>query len=91
MKKPIRTLALILSHIGLVVSAIFLICFMIGVFAEDSAAFARLDFFVFDYFYLIIPLLCIVSGILLQISSNRSKRRQPADHAQLSKTNHREG
>lgn len=79
MKKPIRTLALILSHVGLVVSIVFLVCYTIGLFSPDAASCARLDFFGFDYFYLIIPLLCIVSGILLQISSNRSKRRKPAD------------
>lgn len=85
MKKPIRTLALILSHVGLVVSILFLICFMIGVFSPDAASFARLDFFGFDYFYLIIPLLCIVSGILLQISTNRSKHSKPANIVQKTK------
>ena len=78
MKKTVRMIALILSHVGLVVSALFLIFFMIGAFVPEAASFARLDFFAFDYFYLIIPLLCIVSGILLQIAANRIKRKPTA-------------
>lgn len=73
--KKLRTLALILAHAGLVLSVLFLVLCMIGNFVPDIAEIARLDFFVFDYFYLIIPLLCIASGILLQVITVRKKKK----------------
>ena len=85
MKKIIRTLALILAHIGLALSILFLICLMIGQFVPGVAEFARLDFFVFGYFYLIIPLLGFISGILLQIATVRSKKKRAAKPAQTEK------
>ena len=84
-KKALRIVALVLANTGLFVSLLYLIFFMIGALVPDAASFARLDFFVFDYFYLIIPLLCLVSGILLQLASNRAKRKRTASTAQRSK------
>ena len=81
MRKSIRTITLILSHVGLGLSILFLICLVIGKFVPDAASFAHLDFFVFDYFYLIIPLLCIASGILLQFATTHKKRKQAAKTA----------
>lgn len=85
MRKSIRTITLILSHFGLGLSVLFLIALVIGRFFPDAVSFAHLDFFVFDYFYLIIPLLCIVSGILLQIATTHKKRSRTPKAAEHTK------
>ena len=76
MKKTIRTLSLILAHVGLLVSIVYLVLCVIGHFVPAVANFARIDFFGFDYFYLVIPGLVLISGILLQIAVMKSKKRK---------------
>lgn len=77
MRKSTRTVTLILAHLGLGLSLIFLVCYMVGQFVPSVHALAHDNFFLFDYFILIIPLLCIVSGILLQVSATHPKRKRP--------------
>ena len=76
MKKTLRTVAFVLAHVGLVVCVLFLILLTVGKLVPAVAQIAQLDFFVFDYFYLIIPLLALLSGILIQIVVVQPKRRQ---------------
>ena len=79
MRKTLRKIAFVLAHIGLVICVLFLILFLIGKFVPAVEPFARLNFFVFDYFYLIVPLLALISGILLQIAVvNPKKKRKQA-------------
>lgn len=76
MRKSTRTVTLILAHVGLGLSLIFLVCYMVGQFVPAVHALAHDNFFLFDYCILIIPLLCIASGILLQISTTHPKRKR---------------
>ena len=76
MRKQLRTVALVLAHIGLVVCAAFLILMIVAKVALGVERIARIDFFVFDYFYLVIPLLALISGILIQIVVVQPKRRK---------------
>ncbi len=76
MRKSIRTATLIIAHAGLLVSILYLVCFLLNAFLPEFPLKAYANFFLFDYFYLIIPLLCIASGILLQISTAKPKRKK---------------
>jgi hypothetical protein len=76
MRKSTRTATLILAHAGLIVSILFLLCALLNALFPDFPLKAYANFFLFDYFYLIIPLLCIASAILLQISSTKPKRKK---------------
>ena len=76
MKKPFRTVAFVLAHIGLAVCVLFLLFFLVGKFVPAVGEIAKLDFFVFDYFYLIVPILALCAGILLQIAVVQPKRRK---------------
>lgn len=78
MRKHLRTVALIFAHIGLVLCVLFLILLFVGKFVPGIAEIARLDFFVFDYFYLAVPLLALISGILLQIAVVKKHKRKKA-------------
>lgn len=76
MRKSTRTATLILAHAGLIVSILYLICYFLYSLIPGFPLKAYANFFLFDYFYLIIPLLCIASGILLQVSSTKPKRKR---------------
>ncbi len=76
MRKSTRTATLILAHAGLIFSVLYLICYLLYVLFPGFPLKAYANFFLFDYFYLIIPLLCIASGILLQVSATKPKRKR---------------
>ena len=76
MRKSTRTVTLILAHAGLFVSLLYLIFYLLNAMFPGFPLKAYANFFLFDYFYLIIPLLCIASGILLQISKAKPKRKK---------------
>ncbi|MBR0436112.1 MAG: hypothetical protein IJK12_02610 [Clostridia bacterium] len=76
MRKSTRKATLILAHAGLIVSVLYLICYLLYVLFPGFPLKAYRNFFLFDYFYLIIPILCLASGILLQISATKPKRRR---------------
>ena len=75
MRKSTRTATLICAHAGLIVSILYLVCFLLHSLFPGFSLKAYTNFFLFDYFYLIVPLLCIASGILLQVSSTKPKRK----------------
>ena len=76
MRKSTRTATLICAHAGLLVSILYLICFLLYAFFPGFPLKAYRNFFLFDYFYLVIPLLCLASGILLQVSATKPKRKR---------------
>jgi hypothetical protein len=75
MRKTIRIVTLILAHAGLLASLAYLVLLVIAMFQPSVKEYARSNFFLFDYGYLIIPILCIVSGIFLQISATRPRKK----------------
>ena len=75
MRKSTRTVTLILAHAGLFAALAYLVLLVIAAFAPSFAEAARSNFFLFDYGYLIIPILCMVSGILIQISATRPGKK----------------
>ena len=81
MRKSTRKVTLIVAHAGLIVSVLYLFCALLYALFPGFPLKAYRNFFLFDYCYLIIPLLCIASGILLQISATKPKRKktQPKD------------
>ena len=76
MRKSTRKATLILAHAGLIVSVLYLICYLLYVLFPGFPLKAYRNFVLFDYFDLIIPVLCLASGILLQISATTPKRRR---------------
>ncbi len=71
MRKSTRIITLILAHACLLASLVYLILLVISLFQPSVEEFAGANFFLFDYGYLIIPFLCMISGILIQISATR--------------------
>lgn len=76
MRKSTRIATLICAHAGLILSILYLLCYLLYAFFPDLPIKAYANFFLFDYFYLIIPLLCLVSGILLQVSATKKPKRK---------------
>ena len=71
MRKSTRVITLILAHAGLLAALAYLVLLVISQFLPSVGEFARSNFFLFDYGYLIIPILCLLSGIFLQISASQ--------------------
>jgi uncharacterized membrane protein len=76
MRKSTRIATLIAAHTGLIVSILYLVCYLLYAFFPGFPLKAYPNFFLFDYFYLIIPVLCLASGILLQISATKKPKRR---------------
>lgn len=76
MRKSTRTVTLILAHAGLILSVLYLVCYLLYAMIPGFPIKAYTNFFLFDYGYLIIPILCIASGILLQVSATKPKRKK---------------
>jgi len=74
MRKSTRIVTLVLAHAGLLAALAYLALLLISLFQPSVGEFARRNFFLFDYGYLIIPILCMVSGILIQISATRPRK-----------------
>ena len=76
MRKSTRIATLIAAHTGLIVSILYLVCYLLYAFFPGFPLKAYSNFFLFDYFYLIIPVLCLASGILLQIPATKKPKRR---------------
>ncbi|MBR0507316.1 MAG: hypothetical protein IJJ86_01765 [Clostridia bacterium] len=74
MRKSTRIVTLILAHAGLLAALAYLILLVISMFVPSVGEYARNNFFLFDYGYLIIPILCMISGILIQVSATRPRK-----------------
>lgn len=82
MRKSTRTVTLILAHAGLIVSILYLIGCLLNALIPGFPPLVYRNFFLFDYGYLIVPLLCLASGILLQISATKPKRKKAVNKQQ---------
>lgn len=68
MKKALRAIALTVANLGIIVSAVYVIFYAIDALAPDFLPVeVGPDFFVVDYLYLVIPVLCLLSGIFMQV------------------------
>jgi hypothetical protein len=76
MRKSTRVITLILAHAGLLAALAYLVLLVISQFLPSVGEFARSNFFLFDYGYLIIPILCLLSGIFLQISASQPRKQR---------------
>lgn len=84
MRKSTRIITLIFAHAGLLAALAYLVLLAISLFQPAVGEYARANFFLFDYGYLIIPILCMISGILIQITATRPKKGR-ADQQQPSR------
>lgn len=76
MRKSTRTATLICAHAGLILAILYLLCYLLNAFFPGFPLKAYANYFLFDYCYLIIPILCLSSGILLQISATKKPKRR---------------
>lgn len=83
MKKTVRIIALVVANLGIIVSAVYLIFHIIELAAPGFLPVkVGPDFFVVDYLYLVIPGLCLLSGILMQVISFTSPTAPEEDLGQ---------
>lgn len=83
MKKTVRTIALVVANLGIIVSAVYLVFYILEMAAPDFLPVeVGPDFFVVDYLYLVIPALCLLSGILMQVVSFTSPTAPEEDLGQ---------
>lgn len=72
--KALRVVTLLFANLCIVVSAAYLILYVLYLCLPNFPRLADQNYFLFKYGYLIVPLLCLASSILLQVVSCKKKR-----------------
>lgn len=75
MKKAIKSIAIILTVVSILLSLIYILLLMFSSFMQD-VSYVEDNFLFVDWFFMAIPILGFITGILLQIISVHKKKKK---------------